>query len=197
MELTLAELIDIAFEVHSARGFKRDLYDIRLDLELFFSLRVKNVLAEHEIRYDVIDAVLGSGNGDVRRTLLRAHALQKQAAADSAAFKPAVEAFNRVCNLAAKSESRQVDALLFAEPAEGTLFEAWQAAHGAFLTAVAEARMDDALSALASLSDRIAAYFEAVMVMADDQAVRSNRLAVLGLIADDIRSFADFSKLVG
>jgi len=197
MELTLSELFDIAFEIHAARGFKRELYDIRRDLEEFFSLRVKNVLAEQEIRYDVVDAVLGSGNSDVRRTLLRAHALQKRAAADAIAFKPAVEAFNRVCNLAAKSESRQVDALLFAEPAEGALFEAWQAAHGAFLTAVAETRMDDALSALASLSDRIAAYFEAVMVMADDEAVRSNRLAVLGLIADDIRSFAEFSKLVG
>jgi len=197
MELTLAELFDIAFEVHGARGFKRELYDIRRDLEEFFSLRVKNVLAEQEIRYDVIDAVLGSGNSDVRRTLLRARALQQQAASDMAGFKPAVEAFNRVCNLAAKSESRQVDALLFADPAEGALFEAWQTAHGAFLKAAAEARLDDALSALASLSERIAAYFEAVMVMADDQAVRNNRLAVLGLIADDIRSFADFSKLVG
>lgn len=197
LELTLPELFGIAFEVHGARGFKREQYDIRRDLEEFFSLRVKNVLADQDVRYDVIDAVLGSGNDDVRRTLLRAQALQKQAAADTAAFKPAVEAFNRVCNLAAKAESRQVDALLFAEPAEGALFEAWQAAHGEFLKAVAETRMDDALAALASLSEQIAAYFEAVMVMAEDQAVRANRLAVLGLIADDIRSFADFSKLVG
>ncbi|MBW5444875.1 glycine--tRNA ligase subunit beta [Cohnella sp. CFH 77786] len=198
-ELPLAELFDIALDVLAARGLKRDIAGIRKDMQEFFALRVKNVLTEQGIRYDVIDAVLGTGAaGDVRKTLLRAHALQKQTAEDrKEAFRPVAEAINRVCNLAAKSDSRRVDPALFSDPSEGELHVAWRNVHGKYAAAIAEARMDDALSALSELSAPIARYFEAVMVMAEDEAVRANRLSLLGLIADDVKSFADFSKLAG
>jgi len=170
------------------------------DLNEFFALRVKNVLAEQHIRYDVVDAVLEAGCDDVRRTVLRAQALQA-AVGDGdrkEAFRPAVEAFNRVCNLAAKAdESRQVDARLFAEPAEGKLYEAWQKAHGQYEKAVLGGELAAALEALALLAEPVGDFFESVMVMAQDEAVRRNRLSLLATIADDIRSFADFSKLAG
>lgn len=198
MELTLTELFEIALEVHAGRGLKREAHDILKDMQEFFSLRVKNVLTELGIRYDVVDAILGAGAGDVRRTVQRAQALQAAVSEERKdGFRPAVEAFNRVSNLAAKAESRRVDPLIFADPAEGVLYEAWQQVHGNFMTAVAEVRLVDALAALASLSGPVAQYFEAVMVMAEDQALRNNRLAVLALIADDVGTFADFSKLVG
>jgi glycyl-tRNA synthetase beta chain len=198
MEIELDALFGIALDVHAGRGLKRDAAEIRRDLEEFFALRIRNVLSEQGIRYDVSDAVLAAGFGDVRRTVLRAAALQARTTDDAKeAFRPAVEAFNRVCNLAAKAETREVNPSLFAEPAEGALFDAWQGAHGRFAAAMAEARADEALEALSSLSGTVAAYFEAVMVMAEDAAVRANRLAVLRRIADDIVSFADFSKLAG
>ncbi len=198
LELSLPELFETALEVHAKRGMKREADDIRKDLESFFTLRVKNVLSEQEIRYDVADAVLGAGSGDVRRTVLRAHALQKQAAEENKeAFRPAVEAFNRVCNLASKAESRQVNPGLFEDPSEKALYEAWTAVHEKYSTAMAEGRADEALSALSRLSGPVAAFFDAVMVMAEDAAVRNNRLALLAQIADDVKSFADFSKLSG
>ncbi|MGG1311831.1 glycine--tRNA ligase subunit beta [Cohnella laeviribosi] len=200
LELTLPELFRIALDVHEARGLKRDTLDILKDLNEFFALRVKNVLAEQHIRYDVVDAVLEAGCDDVRRTVLRAQALQA-AVGDGdrkEAFRPAVEAFNRVCNLAAKAdESRQVDARLFAEPAEGKLYEAWQKAHGQYEKAVLGGELAAALEALALLAEPVGDFFESVMVMAQDEAVRRNRLSLLATIADDIRSFADFSKLAG
>ncbi|MFD0672057.1 glycine--tRNA ligase subunit beta [Cohnella sp. GCM10027633] len=198
LELPLADLFRIALEQHVARGLKREAFDIEKDLNDFFTLRVKNVLTEQAIRYDVIDAVIGAGTADVRRTLLRAKALQAVAAeGDKADFRPAVEAFNRTCNLASKADSKQVDANLFADAAEKRLYEAWQGAHGAFVKAFAEANLAEALSSLSSLSGPIAAFFEAVMVMAEDEALRRNRLALLSLIADDVKAFADFSKLAG
>ncbi|GAA3407509.1 glycine--tRNA ligase subunit beta [Paenibacillus hodogayensis] len=197
LELTLPELFAIALDSHAARGLKREATDIRKDMQEFFTLRVKNVLTEKGIRYDVVDAVLGAGADDVRRTLKRADALAAAATeANKEQFRPAVESFNRVCNLAAKADSRTVDAALFAEPAEGELYTQWQDAHGRFAQAVEQARLDDALAALSSLSGTIAGFFEAVMVMADDEAVRRNRLALLAVTADDVKAFADFSKLV-
>jgi glycyl-tRNA synthetase beta chain len=198
LEITLADLFQIALDVQAARGLKREAYDISKDMQEFFSLRIKNVLSDQSIRYDVVDAVLGAGVSDVRRTLLRAHALQAVTAEGvKAEFRPAVEAFNRVCNLAAKADSKQVDVGLLEDAAEGRLFEAWQQAHGEFISASTEANMAGALSALSSLSGPVAAFFEAVMVMAEDEAVRRNRLAILALVADDVKQFADFSKLSG
>lgn len=200
LELRLSELFKLSLDVFAAAGLgKREAFDVSKDLSEFFALRVKNVLTEQQIRYDVTDAVLGAGCDDVRRTVLRAKALQAAAAGDGReAFRPAAEAFGRVANLAAKAgDSRQIDASLFADPAEGALYEAWMQAHGTIVTATAEAKLTEALSALSELSGPIATFFEAVMVMADDEAIRRNRLALLGLIADDVRGFADFAKLAG
>ncbi|RUS48478.1 glycine--tRNA ligase subunit beta [Cohnella sp. AR92] len=200
LDLTLTELFRLALEAQAeARPLKREAFDILKDLNEFFSLRVKNVLTEQHIRYDVVDAVLSAGCEDVRRTILRAGALQAETEeARREAFRPTVEAFNRVSNLAAKAgESRQVDVRLFENEAEGSLYEAWQRAHGDFVLALVEARLGDGLQALAALTGPISAFFEAVMVMAEDEAIRNNRLSLLALIADDVRSFADFSKWVG
>ena len=86
---------------------------------------------------------------------------------------------------------------MFADDAEKRLYEAWQGAHGAFVKSFAEANLSESLASLASLSGPIAAFFEAVMVMADDEAIRRNRLALLSLIAEDVKTFADYSKLAG
>ncbi|MBB6636240.1 glycine--tRNA ligase subunit beta [Cohnella thailandensis] len=200
LDLTLPELFRMALEAHAeARPLKREAFDILKDLGEFFSLRVKNVLTEQHIRYDVVDAVLSAGSDDVRRTILRAKALQRHAEdGRSEAFRPTVEAFNRVANLAAKAgESRQVIPDLFENAAEGALYEAWQKAHGEYVLACAEANLADGLGALAAMTGPISSFFEAVMVMAEDEAIRNNRLSLLALIADDVRSFADFSKWVG
>ncbi|XID95365.1 glycine--tRNA ligase subunit beta [Paenibacillaceae bacterium WGS1546] len=195
LDITLDELFRIALDVQAKRGLKREASGIAKDMQDFFVLRVKNVLSEQAIRYDVADAVLGAGASDVRRTVLRARALQDAVAA--AEFRSAVEAFNRVGNLAAKADSRLVDANLFADAAEGALYEAWQQAHGRFVDASNEADMKGALAALSALTGPVTAFFEAVMVMAEDEAVRRNRLAILALVAEDAKQFADFSKLTG
>lgn len=196
LDLTLDELFRMALDVHEARGLKRGAEEIERDLREFFELRVKNVLAESGVRHDVIDAVLAAGSGDVRRTVLRARALQRAVADDRReAFRPDVDAFIRVCNLAVKADSRQIDESLFTAPAERALLEAWRKAHGTYAAAMRDARPDDALSALGTLRDPINAFFDAVMVMVDDEAIRRNRLALLANVADDIRSFADFARL--
>ncbi|SDC92400.1 glycyl-tRNA synthetase beta chain [Paenibacillus sp. UNCCL117] len=197
LELTLPELFDAALDVHAARGLKRDAAEIRRDMLEFFTLRVKNVLSEKGVRYDIVDAVLGAGAADVRRTLLRAEVLAAAAGEDGKdTLRKAVESFNRVCNLAAKADSREVNASLFAETAEADLHRAWELVHGRFVQAVSAAKLDEAFDLLGSLSEPITAFFDAVMVMADDEAVRRNRLALLANIAEDIKAFADFSKLV-
>jgi len=112
------------------------------------------------------------------------------------AFKAAVDAFNRVCNLAAKAEHANVDPSRFEVEAERKLREAHASARVRAEEALAEGDAAKALDALAELKDPINVYFDSVMVMTDDAAVRSNRLAQLAAVAADIRRIADFAKIV-
>src|SRR5690606_6723962 len=116
LQLSLSELFELSLGVHLDRGTKRSKEEISKDLNDFFALRVKNWLSEHGAKYDVIDAVMAAGFSDLLLTKKRAELLAHQLVEDNKAeFKLTVEAFNRVCNLAAKAESKQVDAALFQE----------------------------------------------------------------------------------
>ena len=134
---------------------------------------------------------MAAGYNDVPDTIKRGAALMS--AVRDEAYKPVVEAFNRVCNLASKAEDAEVEDKLFEQAEEGALYASWQEAHKQYEAA---ADSTDALAALSSLQEPITAYFDHVMVMAKDESVKRNRLAMLKHIAADLNRFADFSKLV-
>lgn len=197
LQMSLTELFELSLIVHAERGTKRTIEEIAKDLQDFFALRVKNWLGEHGAKYDVIDAVMEAGFADLLLTKKRAELLTEQLQeSNKAGFKSNVEAFNRVCNLAAKAQDKQVTPDLFQEETERNLYRAWTAIHDSFTAAIAERNMNAAYEQLASLREPIVAYFDSVMVMAEDEAVKRNRLATLAVIADDIRAIADLSKLV-
>jgi len=195
LPVTLGELFGIALDLYEERGLKRGRDEILRDLYEFFGLRVRNVLSEAGIRYDVADAVMASGFDDPLLAVKRAEAVA-EAVARGDAFKAVNDAFNRVCNLAAKAGHANVDPSLFEDEAERRLHEAHASARvraGEALEAGDPAR---ALEALAEMKDPINAYFDRVMVMTDNPAVRDNRLAQLAAVAADIRRIADFTKIV-
>lgn len=192
LPLTLHTMFNIALDVYDrVQVLKRDCEDIRKDLYDFFGLRVKNVLSE-SVRYDVVDAIMASGYDDVKLTVARGEALM-QAVTDES-FKLTVESFNRVCNLASKAASTVVDESKFQQEEERMLYVRWTEVHQAFNDSYSEPA--DALAALGQLKEAIHSFFDNVMVMAEDDTVRANRLALLKNIAGDIHRFADFSKLV-
>lgn len=195
LPVRLSALFDLALDVHEqVRPLKRSREDIRKDLYDFFLLRIKNVLSDRQVRYDVADASTSAGIDDPNGVVRRAEAV-KEAVSDPD-FKPVVDAFNRVCNLAAKAPSLNVKPERFAEPAEGALHSAWQEAHNETERLLSLGEEASALHVLSGLKEAINAFFDAVMVMAEDDAVRANRLGLLALIEADIKKLADFSKLV-
>ena len=84
---------------------------------------------------------------------------------------------------------------LLAEPAERALFEAFHAVDASVAAAEKEHRYSDALMDLASLRTPIDAFFDGVLVMAEDEAVRANRLRLLGRIVDRVQRLADLSRI--
>lgn len=195
LPLTLSKVFTSALQVQKQAGLlKRDEQEIVKDLFDFFALRVKNVLSD-KVRYDVVDAVMGSGFDDVTSVVRRGTVLMNVVQQQSD-FKAAVDSFNRVNNLAGKATSDLVDSSLFAEDIEGVLYQSWIDAHESFEAQLQENKEQDALHTLSILKPSITAYFDKVMIMAEDEQVRANRLATLALISKDLKKFADFSKLV-
>ena len=88
-----------------------------------------------------------------------------------------------------------MDAALFAHASETALYQACQAVEERVAQSDADGRYDDVLHEIATLRDGVDRFFEGVMVMAEDPALRNNRLALLGRISALFERFADFSKL--
>lgn len=196
LSLTLSTLFELAIKVYEDAGLlKRTAEEVKSDLYEFFGLRVKNLLSERGIRYDIIDAVMGSGYADISAVVRKADALTQ--AASQGEFKVAVESFNRVNNLAAKAEGvAEVNPDLFAEAVEHALYEAWQNSQSPYNLHMQQGQEREALMVLTELKPAITAYFDGVMIMVDDEAVRRNRLAMLQGISSEFKRFADFHKLV-
>ena len=172
-----------------------DLYD--LDMSLcqkmqvyvadFIRLRLKNVLTERGVRYDVQEAVLTDVDC-VADVPVRAAYVERLLASDGA--DALVQSFVRVGNIARAAETGIVDSALFAAQEEGELLSAYENA----VTARAEGT--DPLAAEQALAKAIDAFFDAVMVMDKDERVRANRLALLKAIDNYLLQTANYSKIV-
>ncbi|WP_024891963.1 glycine--tRNA ligase subunit beta [Luteimonas huabeiensis] len=90
-----------------------------------------------------------------------------------------------------------IDPALLSEPAERALAEAVEAVYAETGRALAQGDYVDALAHLARLRPQVDAFFDAVMVNADDPAVRSNRLALLKRLGDRLGSVAAIEQLSG
>lgn len=191
--LSLEQLWDAALSAYAEQGVnKRTAEDVKKDLIDFFALRLKNVLQENGIRYDVIDAVLSANVSLVPAVLAKAKALMAAVASDEE-YKLIVEQFNRVNNLAQKATADDVNESLFAEQVERDLYTAYQSVSKEIES------LDDqekVLASLATLKEPIKSFFDQVMVMAEDPAVRANRLGLLLRLSRLIFGYADFAKLV-
>lgn len=190
--LSLDQLWDAALATYAEQGVnKRTAEEVKKDLIDFFALRLKNVLQENGVRYDVVDAVLSADLTLVPAVLAKAKALMAAVTAED--FKLIVEQFNRVNNLAQKATADDVREDLFAEQVERDLFQAYRAV---LQETEGLADQEKVLAALGTLREPIKNFFDQVMVMAEDQVVRANRLGMLLRLSRLIFGYADFSKLV-
>ncbi|WP_028588754.1 glycine--tRNA ligase subunit beta [Paenibacillus massiliensis] len=195
LALKLSDLFDVALNVHVDFGhMKRSSDEIRKDLMDFFGMRVKKLLSE-TLRYDVVDAVIAAGFDQIASVVARGQALMS-AVQEQEDFKITVESFNRLANLAAKASRTTIQPELLTEQQEKDLHEVWGKLHVPYMAALEVHDASKAISLAAELTPAVTSFFDAVMVMAEDQDIRENRLALLASIHGDLKQFADFSKLV-
>ena len=162
----------------------------------FFADRLAVSLREQGYSAQEVDAVLALQPprlGDVPRRLaaVRAFAALPEAESLAAANK-------RVSNILKKAETAveaQVDVALFKEPAEGALYEALQAVVPKAQSAFEQGDYTASLQALAVLRAPVDAFFDGVMVNAEDAALKANRLGLLATLHAAMNRVADISRL--
>lgn len=171
------------------------------DLLSFFHDRLKVFLKDRGIRHDVIDAVISAESDDLLLIVQKATALQKLISSDDG--ENLLQGTKRAANILAAEEKKgtaiaaDVQAKLFDCDEERQLFAALGVAETKAQEAVGNEDFESAMAALADLRAPIDAFFEAVHVNAEDEAVRGNRLALLTRIRTATSAVADFSKISG
>ena len=158
----------------------------------FLRQRLETQLREDQgIRYDLVDAALAVDIDDVTQAQQRAQALDLLSSDPD--FLSTVIACTRPMNISKDFEGGEVDPGLFAEPAETALWEACQE-----VVAEAEGRGLGELFRLVAekLRAPIDTYFDDVLVMAEDERLRHNRLSMCWQLSQLFRRIADFSLIV-
>ena len=158
----------------------------------FFKARLRQRLHSEDTRHDVIDAVVNSEQEDVTKLFKAANILNRHLQDDN--FKTSVEALTRAINLAKKNEanSGHVDPNLFENESEQALFDAVADLEQKF----PRQTMEENYQGLMDLRPVIEAYFDATMVMVDDERIRRNRLNQLQIIAKMALAFASLDELL-
>ena len=164
------------------------------DVADFMKLRLKNVLADAGIRYDVVDAVFVTVD-DIYGVFLRAQAVNEAVKQD---MEKTIQAFVRTGNIARKAEDVQavVEADILAEQVEKDLYSAYEAAAAKTEQEIAAQDYAGAIATLSELAAPIDAFFDGVMVMDKDEKIKNNRLGLLKLVDNLVCQVADFSKIV-
>ena len=162
----------------------------------FVRERLQVLLLDEGLPFPSVEAALAARASDLPALAARARTFAALAGREF--FEDAVTAYNRCAALAAKDEaagSRAVDPALFAADAERELAAAYQTARGPLLEALAHLELESAIKEAAGLRPAVDRYFEDILVMDDDPAVRANRLAQLAAVAALIGQIGEFTRL--
>jgi len=179
----------------AAAGYGRtwgpEVIDVLVD---FVRQRLRAVLIDQGIRYDLVDAALAVSGDDLLAAAGRAQALSAFAVRPE--FVRLYVAYDRASRILSTEAAPHVDPEKFEVPAEHRLHEAAMRVSSRVRAAIASGDYLLAMEELMPLTEPVDRIFDDVLIMAPQPAVRANRLALLRLAVDVFRLVADFSKVV-
>jgi len=192
-QFSFNELIDTGIQ-QLGEKIKLQLDEIRQHAVALFSQRFKSLLTEDGTPYDAIDAVLSTGIDslvDVRQKVIALADLKKLPH-----FEPLAIAFRRVVSILTEEAPGEIRQDLLTDPAEKELYAQFVKIQAPVQKLVLEKDFAGALQKIVEIKGAVDDFFDQVMVMVEDDAVRKNRLHLLYGISLLFANIADFSKIV-
>ena len=193
LDLDLKQLIASSAELLAdkvdSREVEQDVFDYIIERLRAYYLD-RGVLADV---FDAVSALSPSRPLDFDKRIKAVTVFRDMAEAESLAA-----ANKRVGNILKKSAAGKVSSVdenLFSEKAEKDLFAILNSLSQTVDPMFVSGDYEAALSKLSSLRDPVDAFFDSVMVMADDEAVKNNRIALLNTMNQLFLRAADLSRL--
>lgn len=159
----------------------------------FLRSRLATVMAARGLRADVVEAVLSQGFDDPVGAVQRAEAIARMMSRPD--WEALVIAFKRAMNILPARAIGEPEPGRFVDDAERHLYEQTLASRPRVTAALARGDYVAALTELATLRPAVDRFFDAVMVMDSDLAIRENRLGLLRALADLVLPVADLRKI--
>ncbi|MCT4430599.1 glycine--tRNA ligase subunit beta [Lactococcus cremoris] len=157
----------------------------------FVKARVQKLLLEKLDRYDIVEAAINSSNFDITNMMESAFVIDGHKLHEP--FKPAIENVSRSINLVKKAaDIAEINPALFEEDTEQALYDAVISLQNQWTYKPCEEKFR---AIVHTLAPAIEAFFDNVMVMAEDLAVRDNRIALLSEVVALTSVMADFSLI--
>lgn len=205
LDLPLRDILTASFELLKkdapliAEADETDRLEQLKNIVMFMHQRLENMMTEDGISYDVINAVqsVALQKADLQGTMLRAKMLQEYRQSDS--FKEVISGFTRATNILRSAKDGgavAVDPALFTDPAEQALYDGILAVKEEIKPLLEKEDYKGVFDAAGKLTPLVHGFFDAVMVMDKDDAVRLNRIALLKEIKDLTADVGDLSQIV-
>ncbi|SHG37191.1 glycine--tRNA ligase subunit beta [Massilia sp. CF038] len=192
IDVSLTQLLALAGKNFTGiAGFTDPVKDVRA----FMVDRLRGILRERGFTPNEVEAVLVDDLDRLHDIVERLDAVQAFAALPESASLAAAN--KRITNILKKTDVAigDVSEALLQEDAEKALFASVQRVRPQVDAAFAARDFTGTLKTLAQLRDDVDAFFNGVMVMAEDVALRNNRLALLSSLHAMMNRVADISKL--
>jgi glycyl-tRNA synthetase beta chain len=192
LHLDLVAVVAAALELLKDK-ISRPVEETALEVLDFFQTRLQHLLLAEGFDHETITAVLAAGGRDVVDAGDKVRALEE--VRRSPEFPALAMAFKRVINIARDAEPAEVTPLLFEHPEEKLLYESMELMEVEVSGALERRDYPGVCRALARLKGPVDAFFDKVLVMAENADLRRNRLALLLRISQTFLQMADFSKI--
>ena len=198
IEVHLEELINASLDTYADK-VKVQKGKVLNEILDFVKGRMENLLLDKGIRYDVVNAVLASEFDNVTLTFKKAGELNNLAKEPD--FNKAITTFSRVINIISKNKVESAltggpNIHLFKAEEEKDLHFAIEKRKLDFMKMIENSDYISAFKVLKELMPYIDAFFEKVMVMDKDTAVKDNRITLLTHLNFMFKKLGDFSKIV-
>jgi glycyl-tRNA synthetase beta chain len=171
----------------------QDFPKIKKQILDFMAVRLKPVLLDKKIRYDIVDAVLADFN-DILDSVEKAAVLNRLEAEEW--FRGVVVSADRVSRIAKDCPRQEVIESDLVEKEEKELFDLYMKTNWEVGEAINSENWERAVRLLAKLTEPIELFFEKVLVMHENEKIKSNRLALLKSLEKLYLRVADFRKIV-
>jgi glycyl-tRNA synthetase beta chain len=191
LSISLQDMIEWSLEAYGRKG---DV--VSVGLKEFFEGRLRFLFEEMGYSYDCINATLAAGFNDPLDALERLRAIQELRQEPD--FLSLASNFKRVVNILSQAGnlSGDIEESMFKDPAESALWRSYLQVRPEVEAARKNHDYGAALRSLASMRGVVDEFFKAVMVMAEDSAVRNNRISLLNSVSQLFTSIADISRIV-